>query len=103
MSLLKNPWPHCIPSHTDLMVSLRLQMLRGQVKSYKQERALTLHSGLRTPHKHKDPTSEADSFRDFRYDLLNQRPLRFCRQQNFGRSLRGHGLEPLMVTLSRTT
>ena len=28
-----------------------------------------IYTGLRKPHKHKDPTSEADSFRDFRYDL----------------------------------
>ena len=66
-------------------------------------RTTTLSSGLRRPHKHKDPTSEAVSFCDFRYDILSRRPLRFCRQQNFGRSSRGHGLELLIMTLSRTT
>ena len=60
-------------------------------------------SGLNTAHKHKDPTQKIRSCHSAGYDVMSWKSLERCHQKNFGRSLRGPGVEVLNMTLSSTT
>ena len=95
----KNNWD-LIPWPVDRTIAQR-QQCRSKISE--KEPGARCNLGLSTPHKHEDPTEQADSSHDVQYDLLTWRSLRFCHEQNFGRSLRGHGLELLVMTVSRTT